>query len=161
MTGPDEDDAEVEGEEEWMKLLEGYGKQQPDNALETVEIGDDDEEEDQELQPDLDEMEVADEGNASDLLAAVKERLEDGGQASQYHQFLKIISQTTVDHDAALAIIEGHSDLIGAFRRCFAAPSKSKKTAGRTIFCGSSARRWLTLCPAGQPCLRKFSKGRS
>lgn len=127
MTGPDEDDAEVEGEEEWMKLLEGYGKQQPDNALETVEIGDDDEEEDQELQPDLDEMEVADEGNASDLLAAVKERLEDGGQASQYHQFLKIISQTTVDHDAALAIIEGHSDLIGAFRRCFAAPSKSKK----------------------------------
>jgi len=128
MTGPDGEDFEVEGEEEWMKLLEGYGKQQPDELpLETVEIADDEEEQGgQELPPDLDEMEVADESKASDLLAAVKERLEDGGQESLYHQFLQIISQTTVDHDAALAIIEGHSDLIGAFRRCFAAPTKTK-----------------------------------
>lgn len=124
MAGLEEE--EVEGEEEWMKLLEGYDKQ-PDEAqgLETVEINDD-EEGDQELQPDLDEMEVADEGKASDLLAAVKERLEDGGQESLYHQFLKIISQATVDHEAALSILEGHSDLIKAFRRCFAAPAKNK-----------------------------------
>jgi len=122
MAGLDEEDVEVENEEEWMKLLEGYDKPQPETQEpETVEIADDDEG-DQDL-PDLDEMEVADEGKASVLLAAVKERLEDGGQESQYHQFLKIISQTTVDHDAALAIIADYPDLVAAFRRCF---SKNK-----------------------------------
>lgn len=63
---------------------------------------------------------VASEGDASALLAAVKERLNEVGQGSRYHDFLTAISASTVDMDKALEILIGHADLIARFRQCFA-----------------------------------------
>jgi len=70
-------------------------------------------------------MEISDEGDASALLAAVKERLAESGHSAQYHNFLAAISASTVDTEAALAILDGHDDLIAAFKKCFT-PSLSE-----------------------------------
>jgi len=50
----------------------------------------------------------------------VKERLAETGMSSRYHEFLTAVSDSTVNHDVALSILEGHNDLISAFRKCFA-----------------------------------------
>jgi len=110
-----DDEIEEEGAEEWMRLLEGYeqdaGKEDVSKeAPMEVADGEDD---------DFENMEVTEPGDASALLAAVKLRLKESGRTAQYHEFLTAISQTTVDREAALAILRGHPDLILAFRRCF------------------------------------------
>eukprot|EP00408_Alexandrium_pacificum_P022751 CAMPEP_0171183258 /NCGR_PEP_ID=MMETSP0790-20130122/15187_1 /TAXON_ID=2925 /ORGANISM="Alexandrium catenella, Strain OF101" /LENGTH=1052 /DNA_ID=CAMNT_0011648231 /DNA_START=75 /DNA_END=3230 /DNA_ORIENTATION=+ len=102
--------------EEWMRLLEGYDNDDTKNGSKepAMEVGDDDDDGEN-----LENVKVADEGDATALLAAVKQRLASSGRASQYHEFLTAISQATVDREAAMAILRGHPDLILAFRRCF------------------------------------------
>lgn len=67
-------------------------------------------------------MEVATGDDASSLLKIVKERFASVGQSSKYQDFLKAISSSTVNAEAALDVLAGHDDLIASFEQCFAAP---------------------------------------
>jgi len=115
-----EDEFEDDGGEEWMRLLEGYDHEREKDDKEPMEVADDGEEAVEILDP----MEVSNEGDATALIAEVKDRLNRTGNSSKYHEFLTAISQSTVDHEAALAILRGHPDLILSFRRCFTAPNE-------------------------------------
>jgi len=120
MAFMDEEEAGVE----WMSILE-EGQEEVDEAKAAGKVA-----ADMGLEADADAMEeedlqeVADEGDATALLASVKERLGKTGRSKEYHEFLTAISSSAVDVEAALAIIAGHDDLVASFQRCFgSAPS--------------------------------------
>lgn len=78
-----------------------------------------------------DEAEVTNMEDAASLLSAAKARLSSG----EYHRFLNAVSSTDVDVDVAIAVLEGNSDLIEAFRRCFTSgkAAAAMATAHQTV----------------------------
>lgn len=100
---------------EWMRILGGTDAKRHSGAdVTTTDTKDDDAMDDSEFPED-----IASEGDAAALLAAVKQRLAERNQGAKYHEFLAAVSSDPVDYEAASAIVEGHADLSALLKSCF------------------------------------------